>query len=138
MGNWTTVKIEGSCSEKDIPALKRAVNIGENWDQFHCLCNTPGLCGLGDWVAPVIDAVGNLAERNYGKHDVKEQLQKLLDAAPSLSVRVHVGGDYEDRTCIATVVCGDGRVTIEQPQIQEIPEIPQGQIESRLFQALLR
>ena len=139
MGNWTTVKIEGTCDEKDVPALKRAVNTGRNWDEFHCLCNFgPSLCGLGDWVGTEIDVVGNLAERDYDKHDVQEQLQKLLKVAPSLSVRVHVGGNYEDKQCVATVICDDGKVTIEPPRIQTIPEISEDQILAGLMNALAR
>lgn len=138
MGNWTTVKIEGTCGEEDVPALKRAVNTGNNWDEFHCLCNPNSICGLGDWAGTQIDVVGNLAERDYDKHDVQEQLQKLLKVAPSLCVRVHVGGDYEDKQCVATVICEDGKVTIEPPRVQTIPEISVAHMMAGMINALAR
>ena len=138
MGNWTTVKIEGSCSAEDLPALKKAVKTGDDWESFHCLSVTEGICGLGDWTGTEIDAVGNLAERDYSKDDVAEQLRKLVMVAPSLSVNIHVGGEWESRECVATVVCADGKVTIEPPAIQEIPEISAAQMHSALIAALYR
>lgn len=138
MGNWTTVKLEGSCSAEDLPALRAAVNTGDDWEAFHCLCNTGGICGLGDWTGTEIDAVGNLAERDYDKDDVAEQLRELVKVAPSLKVDAHIGGDYESKECVATVICDGGRVTIEPPRIQEIPEISQAQMQSAFLEAILR
>ena len=138
MGNWTTVKIEGACDAKDLPALRKAVNTGDDWDAFHCLCNTGGICGIGDWTGTKIDAVGNLAERDYGKDDVAEQLRELVKVAPSLAVVVHVGGDYESKECVATVICESGKVSIEHPRITEIPEISQAQMQNALLAAIFR
>lgn len=138
MGNWTTVKLEGSCNAEDLPALRNAVNTEDDWEAFHCLCNNGGICGLGDWTGTKIDAVGNLAERDYGKDDVAEQLRELVKVAPSLKVDVHVGGDYESRKCVATVVCGNGKVSIEPPRIQVIPEISQAQMQSAFLKAISR
>ena len=115
MGNWTTVKIEGTCSKEDLPALKGAINTGDDWDSFHCLSNSGGIFGLGDWSDTEINVVGNLAERDYSKQDVEKQLKVLLRLAPSLEVNIHIGGDYEDRKCVATVVCKDGYVYIDPP-----------------------
>jgi hypothetical protein len=133
MGNWTTVHISGTCKTEDLPALRKAVNTGDDWDAFHCLCNTGGLCGLGDWTGETMSAIGNLAERDYDVEDVAEQLKELAKVAPSLNLKVHVGGDYESLDCVATVICKDGVVTIK-----ELPSIPQGQIEGNLIKALMR
>lgn len=140
MGNWTTVHISGACSKDDLPALSKAVNAYKNnddWSQFHCLCNTGGLCGLGDWPGETISAIGNLAERDYGAKSVAEQLEELLKVAPSLTVKVHVGGDYESLNCAATVVCADGEVNVGKPEIETLPSIPEGQIQGNLMTALM-
>lgn len=137
MGNWTTVHISGKCNKADLPALKEAVNTGDDWDKFHCLCNTGGLCGLGDWPNETISAIGNLAERDYDVESVAEQLKELIKIAPSLDLIVHVGGDYESLDCVATVKCKDGVVTIFDPEIKTLPAIPEGQITGNLLKALM-
>ena len=137
MGNWTTVHISGTCKEEDLPALKKAVNTGDDWEAFHCLCNTGGLCGLGDWTGETMSAIGNLAERDYSADDVAEQLKELAKVAPSIDLIVHVGGDYESLDCVATVKCKDGAVTMHEPEITTLPSIPQEQIEGNLMKALM-
>lgn len=137
MGNWTTVHISGMCDKKDLPALKKAIDKGNDYENFHCLCNTGGLCGIGDWVNEDISVVGNLAERDYGQDDIKDKLQDLAKIAPSLTLKVHVGGDYESLDCVATVVCAEGEVNINSPEINKLPSIPQGQIHGNLMMALM-
>ena len=137
MGNWTTVSISGTCNAKDVQALKAAINIGNDWDAFHCLCNTGGLCGLGDWGATEINVIGNLAERDYDTQDVVEQLKELVKIAPSLNLKIHIGGDNESLDCVATVNCLDGDVIINEAEIKTLPSIPEGQIKSNLMSALI-
>lgn len=138
MGNWTTVNISGTCSKEDLPALRNAINIGDDWDKFHCLCNSGGLCGLGDWSGENINATGNLAERDYDQYDVAEELENLMNIAPSLKVKVHVGADYESIKCVATVNCADDVVTIDDPEIETLDSIPDNQIQANLMEALIR
>lgn len=144
MGNWTTVNITGTCNKKDLPALKKAVNsyndskllhkygLGD-WELFNCLSNTGGLCGLGDWTGETIYAIGNLAERDFTTNDIAEQLEKLVEIAPSLNLKIHVGGDYESLDCISTIECKDGQVNILEPEISTILEIPQEQIQNKFI-----
>tara|TARA_R110002072_G_scaffold248548_1_gene407530 strand:- start:1416 stop:1835 length:420 start_codon:yes stop_codon:yes gene_type:complete len=136
MGNWTTVHISGTCNAGDVPALKAAVNTGDDWDAFHCLCNSGGLCGLGDWVCEEMSVIGNLAERDYGAEDVAAQLREFAKIAPSLNLKVHVGGAYESLDCVATVNCIDGAVTINDAEIKTLASIPQAQIQANLMSAL--
>lgn len=107
MGNWTTVNIQGTCSTEDVPKLKAAISYDQNGDyeEFHCLSATKGLCGLGDWSGETINRIGNLAERDYDVSDVADTLLKLAAVAPSLNVKIHVGADYEYTPCIATILC---------------------------------
>ena len=137
MGNWTTVHISGTCNAEDVPALKAAVNVGESWKAFHCLCNTGGICGLGDWADEEMSVTGNLAERDYGVKDVAGQLRELARIAPSLTLKVHVGGEYESLDCVATVNCINGSVTIDDAEIKTLTPIPQGQIEANLIKSAL-
>ena len=138
MGNWRTVNIVGTCDAADLPALGAAVNIGDDWDRFHCLCNPgPSICGLGDWTGATIDARGNLAERDYRVEDVAKALEKLVAVAPSLTVRVHCGDDYEDATCVATVVAEDGAVSIDGPQVPAVATLGEGEMAANMFAALL-
>jgi hypothetical protein len=126
MGNWRTVEIVGHICAADAPAARAFVEIGEDWSggRFHCLCYTgPSLCGLDRWLPAQggdIDAMGNLSERNYDVDDVAETLRKLVEIAPSLEVKVHCGGDWEDENCIATVTVHDGEVTIGAPEVEKV------------------
>ena len=136
MGNWTTVNMIGTCDAKDLPALRDHINIGNDWDKFHCLCNTGGLCGLGSWPAENINATGNLAERDYDSEDIAEKLKEIVIEVPSLKLKVHVGGDYESSDCVATVNCVDGKVTIDAAEVKKLSVIPEGQITDNLMAAL--
>lgn len=139
MGNWTTVNMHGVCSKKDLPKLKEAVCIGNDWERFGCLSHSGNsICGLGAWPAETINAIGNLSERDYGAEDVKNELQALADACPSLEMKVHIGGDYESKKCIATVTCTKGRVTLGKPEIETLADIPADQIQGRILSSLMR
>jgi hypothetical protein len=112
MGNWRRVEIIGTCSPADVEPLRRALTYDQNTlDGFHCLVNG-GLCGLPNWAAERIHAVGNLAERDYSPGDVAFQLIALGQVAPSLAVRVHCGADYEKEECIATVTLVAGTAVV--------------------------
>jgi hypothetical protein len=127
VGNWRTVQIIGSCKAAEVSAMRQAVEVGREYKNFDCLTYSAGLCGLPLWPSEAINAVGNLAERDYDAAAVKRHLEKLALIAPSLAVKVHCGGDYEDKACIATVTLKDGLATVGPPEIEQIPEPPIGQ-----------
>lgn len=137
MGNWTTVNIVGTCDAQDIEALKVALTMKDDYSNFHCLINSGGICGLPDWAREKIDVVGNLAERDYGADSVRGTLEEIAKTAPSLSVKVHVGGDYEDKKCVATVVLRDGKALVEDPEIEEIRDIEPMQMHGTMLTALM-
>lgn len=126
MGDWMTVTINGTIDPADAPAAIAFVEIGQDWSRFHPLCFTGiSLCGLGRWIprdGGDINVVGNLSERNYGAEAVAETLGELVAVAPSLSVKVHCGGPYEDKKCTATVTCHEGVVTIGDPEVETVGE----------------
>ena len=138
MGNWRTVQIIGTCSSKDVPNLREHLTVDNDYSNFHCLSSTGGICGLPNWAREHFDVIGNLAERDYSPEDVAEQLEKMVQDVPSLTVKVHCGGDYEDKKCVATVTVADGKVTIGDPEIEEVPEISQEQMKANLYSALMR
>lgn len=127
MGNWIRVKIEGNCDAADVVALRKALTLEKDFSNFHCLTNG-GICGLPNWAAESIDAVGNLFERDYDEEDVADTLEELAEIAPSLNVRVHMGEDNEGNKCVATVGIRGGKSYIVEPEIEEIPEIDQEQM----------
>jgi hypothetical protein len=136
MGNWRTVQIIGACGAADVPALKRAISVAPDYSNFHPLLGGLGLAGLPVWAAEAINAVGNLAERGYDVDDVANTLRDLAMQVPSLAVKVHCGGDYESRACIATVTLAAGAVSVGPAEIAELPDIPPGQIEANFFAQL--
>lgn len=138
MGNWMTVNVMGSCNSGEVSALKEALEPGDDYKNFHCLCNTGGLCGLGNWAAEEISAIGNLAERDYTIDSVVEELEKLSQIVPSLKVKIHCGGDYESKNCVATVICENGKVSKREPEIEKLMAIPGGQIKGNLLGALMK
>jgi len=138
MGNWRTVTIKGTCDVRDVPALKEELDPGKDYDNFHCLSNTSGLCGLGMWSGKTIDASGNLAERDYSVESVAETLEGLAKVAPTLSVKVHCGGDYEDKTCVATVTLADGKATIGKPEVETVEGVSDETMQRKMMAALMR
>lgn len=143
MGNWRTVHIDGTIDHEQVDAARKACL--HNWESdaddqpYHALSygEQPSLCGLHEWPSARINAVGNCAERDFSVEDVAEALRIVQQAAPSLRVKVHCGGDYEDKTCVATINVTETGVSVDPPEVSEIPEISQAQIMGRLFAALI-
>jgi hypothetical protein len=155
MGNWRTVQIVGGMLAEEVHALREELNqvLRPGWgggfshryaqdnaqlEKFGPLSNTGGLCGIGDWPAPSINAVGNLAERDYSPCDVADHLEKLRKVAPSLGVMIHCGGERESPLCGVTVVLLEGRIEELPPMIKTLGDIPKLQIENNMLRALLR
>lgn len=136
MGNWRRVRIVGTCGAEDIDNLRRALDPGRDYANFHPLvCG--GVCGLPNWAGSVIDVTGNLAERGYDEEAVLETLETLSKTAPSLAVKVHMGGDNETDECVATVVLADGAANVEEPEIDGIPSITDTQMQAGLMSQLM-
>jgi hypothetical protein len=154
MGNWRRVHIVGGMLAEEVDALVKELDqrpkygmviVGrkDNFDEdqvkkFGPLSITGGLCEFGSWPAPSINAVGNLAERDYDPDDVARHLGQLALVAPSLGVVVHCGGDYEADECVASVVLLEGVVAIHPPGIPEVKDLVPMQMENNLLRALLR
>lgn len=139
MGNWRTVYIVGKCHSDEVDALRQAVCVDfrKERGRFHCLCYSgPSLCGLTNWPAERINAVGNLAERNYSVEDVAASLRNLIKIAPSLDIKIHCGGDWEAKECVATVQAANGKVAILGPELEILPAIPETQMLGQFFQAI--
>jgi hypothetical protein len=129
------VKIVGTCAPDDVEKLKPRLGWSDDFEDFHCLRNG-GVCGLPNWAREKIDVVGNLAERDFDVDDIRDTLLDLADAAPSLEVKVHVGGDYEAAECVATVTLEAGGSTIGPPEIEEVPAISEEQMRGGLLAQL--
>ena len=138
MGNWRSISIVGTCDESEVEALEKAITYGEDYSNFHCLVNTGGLGSLGNWARSSINAMGNLSERDYSVEDVAERLRLIAETAPSLAVKVHCGGDWESKDCVATVTLQDGTTAIGEPEIDTIPALSDDAIAGRLYQQLFR
>lgn len=137
MGNWMSVEIIGTCQAAEVAALKAAIAIDEQtYARFHCLSNTSGIGGLGNWAAEQISRIGNLAERDYTTDDVARTLEQIATTVPSLTVKVHCGGDYESKTCVATVTLAEGKAVVGPPEIEKVRELSQGEMEERVMAAL--
>lgn len=120
MGDWRRVIVVGACARADVAQLRSALDPGPDYENFHCLVNG-GVCGLPDWAAEAIHAVGNLAERNHGPEDVRAQLEILARVAPSLEVKVHCGDHNEGDACVATISLRAGVASVGPPEIASVP-----------------
>jgi hypothetical protein len=138
MGNWIRVNIVGTCAEAEIDALQAAITPTRDYDNFGPLSSACGLAGLPMWALKTFNVVGNLAERGYDAESVAEHLESIVERVPSLECMVHVGADYESEKCVATVVAGSGKVTVVDPVVKSIGEIPAAQSVGHLFQQLGR
>lgn len=145
MGNWRTVNITGTMTEADAAALREYLGYtyedGDSaWARFGPLSfcrGKPSLCGINRWPAAKIDVIGNLAERDYDPDDVVKHLRELIRIAPSMSLVIHCGDDYESLNCIATIRVGEGLVCrMKQPEVQQVKSISDEQATVNLIQAL--
>lgn len=135
MGNWTTVNIVGTCAESEVAELRKALDPGRDYRNFHCLvCG--GICGLPNWAGTNINATGNLAERGYNAESVREQLEVLAMVAPSLAVKVHVGGENESSECVATVTLANMVATVGPPEVASITKPSDEQLRAMAFKQL--
>ncbi len=105
------VRIIGSCSPDEVEELRRLIDAKASPD-FGPLCAITGPDGaeyLDNWAAETFDVVGKLADWNHTADDVREHLERLRDACPSLEIDAHVSGkDVDD--VVATVELRRGRV----------------------------
>lgn len=142
MGNWRRVRIVGTCAPAEVSALLEATaepNLEDRSErrEYHCLTRGSGIMGLHDWPAEHMDVTGCLAERDYTVDDVAARLTKLLAVAPSLTLRVHCGGDYESEECIATIVVGDGTVLVGNPEVSHVHPPSEAQVSENVQRAFL-
>ena len=144
MGNWRTVNITGTMSEKDATALRGRLGYSLDRndpaiDQFGPLSfdrDKPSICGINDWPRPVVNARGNLAERGYTPEDVRGELEKLLRIAPTMMLIVHCGGDYESDECVATIRTGEGLAVLGPPEVERIEPMSDDQARLNMLRAL--
>jgi hypothetical protein len=127
MGNWRTVNLVGTLSTEDAKKVHDYLELNYQHNDWNCLHNG-GIYGLPNWGETIIDCVGNLAERNYDAEDILEELEKIAIFAPSLSIIVHCGGNYESNECVSSIVFNQGKGEIVEPLIDKIGEIPSSQI----------
>lgn len=145
MGNWRRVFLSGYCDPDEVEPLLKACKYSmdltpDDEVDFHCLTMTDGLMGLGEWVdyKGVIDRRGNLAERDFSVQDVAEQFEKLVKVAPSLNLWCHCGDERESLLCVASIRVNKGKVEVQKPKIEEIPDIPEEQGFGNFINALFK
>lgn len=136
MGDWMTVSMRGTLAPEEVPAAETFLTLLPDWSNFGPLSYGPGLCGLGRWAQPLIEADGNVAERDYSPEDVAETLTELVAVCPSLRLKVHYGGSYESTACVATVTVLDGAVTVGAPEVAVLPGVDTGLAMARLMALL--
>jgi len=137
MGDWRTVSISGSCPAGQLAQLREATLephwSGKDGRKYHCLIESDGLAGLGNWTGEEISADGNLYERNFTVDDVAAAVTYLASAAPGLELIVHCGDNWESHECVATVRLLDGRVTVGAPEVAQVAGASEEAMMSNLY-----
>jgi hypothetical protein len=132
MGNWRTVHLQGSVGTPEWYPLVAHLSVRYEDPAWGCL-HSGGLFGLQNWAQSNVkergdrvefSSYGNLGERDYTPGDVADEIRRIKDqVAPSLILRVDCGGEYEDLTCVATVLVGeDDIVVVVPPMVEVLPE----------------
>lgn len=144
MGNWRTVTMIGSVPEAEAPKLRDAVLYDymatePDYDKDGPLAFSPkgSLCGIHEWVAPEINAGGNLSERDYSPEDVADHLRRIVTVAPGLDLKVHCGDDWESETCIATITVHAGEVTVGPPEVENVTGVAPGEAGARMLRMMM-
>lgn len=142
MGNWRTVDMRGHMNPAEAADMIEYLTYEGNWPKWEtdadCLLMGKSICGLNQWVdtAGKIDAVGNLAERDFDNDDIEDALNHLVERYPSLDLTLHSGSDWESLTCSATFRVKDGVVARMEPQVATIREITSESMRKRLMSML--
>lgn len=139
MGNWRTVMIDGYCDPSEVPKLSEAIDPGVDFSNHHALASGgayTSIYGLNDWAAARIVRTGNLAERGFSVEDVAASARKIVESAPSFEAKIHCGGDYESKTCVATITVEAGEVSIGEPEVRSLPERSEAEIAGNFMTAL--
>lgn len=142
MGNWRTVDMRGHMDAAEAQDMIEYLSYEDDWSKWEtdaaCLLMGKSICGLDQWVEydGTIDAVGNLAERDFGNDDIEKALVHLVGRYPSLELTLHSGSDWESLTCSATFHVKDGVVTRCEPEVEEIREIGGSMMQARLMSML--
>lgn len=126
MGNWRTVNIHGKISKCEAKELIETLSEDKGWyTPASCFTMGRSICGLNQWVKNdgSINAVGNLAERDYTNDDIESGLRFLAEKFPSLTLTLHSGSDFESLDCSATFHVENGIVTRCAPEISVLREI---------------
>jgi hypothetical protein len=146
MGNWRTVEIVGRVSPE------QAVNMIEwlkeddadwkniDWDNYEehpieYLRMNRSLCGINQWVNEdgTITCQGNLSSKSPSDEDVERELNLLVEKYDTLELKLHLGGDYESDTCVATFTAKDGTVTKGDPEKETVSGASIDDMNSRMF-----
>lgn len=142
MGNWRTVDMRGRMNPVAAKEMIEELTYGDDWSKWAtdaaCLMMNHSLCGLNQWVNNdgTIDTVGNLAERDFDNDDIEKALTFLAFKYPSLEMTLHSGSDWESTVCSATFHVKDGKVQRCEPEVENIREISDEVMQSRLLGAL--
>ncbi len=83
-------------------------------------------------------ACGNCFERDFGVEDIADHLRILAGVAPSLSLKVHCGDDWEAVGCIATITAGAGGVVVGPAEVAEVTQASADEMRGRLLKMLGR
>ena len=144
MGNWRTVNITGSMDPREAKDMIDFLTYGDNWSKWDTdaapLLINESLCGLNQWVSDngTIDAIGNLAERDFDNGDIEKALIYLAQKYPSMKLTLHSGSNWEELQCTATFHVEGGVVRRCEPEVEMIHAIPEGQGMMRLMKILGR
>lgn len=140
MGNWRSVNIVGTIPEEHIEPMTEYFTLGDykdgGWDRFNPLSIMRSIFGLPDWVQEEVKAIGNLSERDYSVESIAEVLKLIAKKWPGCKLKVHCGGDYEDKTCIATIALEDDKVETRYPEVKMIDELSKEDIMDNLISSL--
>ena len=135
MGNWRTVNITGQMNSDEALAMIGELSSENAWDSpAACFKMSRSLAGLNQWVKEdgTINAIGNLAERDFDNDDIEQGLNYLAGLYPSLHLTLHSGSDWESLVCSATFHVKDGSVERSTPEVDTLQEISPDLMTARL------
>lgn len=146
MGNWIIVNMEGNVSKEEVNELIKYLKVDKSTYSslaeeelgVYYLQVSSGICGLGEWINEdgSISAIGNVYERDCEPEDLFNEVKALCGKFKSLDLTIHVGGDYESISCVATIVGNSERVEKLPPQIAELGEISSDSMKDNFLKAL--
>ena len=130
MGDWRTVRMEGTLPKEEVKAFIEYLMVPTNQDESPAseqddvfyLQMEKAMFGLKQWIREDgrIHAIGSVYERNCEIKDLHQELTAIAKRFPNLNMILHAGCEYESPICETSFKVANGNIEQVEPLIERV------------------